>query len=315
MNQINTKVSREKENKKMNKKTRRAIEICIYVVHVSIAITFAVFAFLPKWSDYRDFFCGIATALVGNVFILVIMKLFSEGDDEVLIGKLNTIIDDKKIMDDALRRDLENMISAKMTELNYTTVEKEALTQFFNKIDLDKIDEIYMVGYSLAHVFEQHHDDFVTYLRKNIKIKVILISPESTAGTLMAERVGKSHRVGEPHRRTLRYIDEINDESLNNESLNEQSQIEVAKVGWVPSCTIILTCNRNENYFVMLQGVNGFSLDNRIIGVSRRLYSVCTSTFKDKRITFFKNNFEYLWNDSRTILYQNILEYLNENEK
>ena len=309
-NQTNLKESREAGKKKLNKTARRAIEICIYIVHLSVAAVFALLAFHPKWSNYSDFSCGIATALLGNVFILAIMKLFSEGEDEALIKKIDTIIDDKKVLDETLHRNLENMISSKMTELNYTTIEKPALSQFFSQVDIDKTDEIYMVGYSLAHVFEQHRQDFIMFLKKDIKVKVILISPESTAGKLMAERVGKTHRVGEPHRRTLRYIDEINDDSSNN-----QCQIEVAKVGWVPSCTILLTINKDENYYVMLQGVNGFSLDNKIKGVDRRLYSVCTSTFKDERITFFKNNFEYLWSDPRTIKYQNIIEYLNENEK
>ena len=33
--------------------------------------------------------------------------------------------------------------------------------------DKNKTDEIYMVGYSMAHVFEQHRQDFIMFLKKN----------------------------------------------------------------------------------------------------------------------------------------------------
>lgn len=296
----------------MNSKNDRKLVVAANIIQIIIAASCIVIAFSSEWKtkDWSDILLGISTGLIGNVIIFMIMKYFMNSSDSVVINKIDEILKEQKISDDNMFRKVENMISAKMTELNYCIKEKDALTQFFSCVDLERTEEIYMIGYSMAHVFEQYRQDFIKYLEKCIKIKVILISPESTAGKLMAERVGIMHRVGEPHRRTLRYIDEINDESNN-----DACKIEVAKVSWVPSCTIILTKSRNEDYFVLLKGINGFSLNNKIRGVDRRLYSVSTSSFCDERITFFKNNFEYLWNDLATEQYKDIKEYMSNYEK
>ena len=294
----------ENKNRKNNKYVW-----AINTIQILLAIIFILCALRAKTTTYIDVWLGIATGLIGNVIIFFIMRYFMENNDSEAIDKIDEILKKKTQSDEELHRRIENMISAKMTELNYSTDEKESLHQFFKRIDLEKTDEIYMIGYSLAHVFEQHRKDFIKYLQKNVKIKVILISPESTAGKLMAERVGRLHRVGEPHRRTLTYIEEINEEA-NNESC----QIEVAKVSWVPSCTVILTKNDNASFYVMLLGLNGFSLNNKIRGVDRRLYSVCTSTFEDERISFIKNNYEYLWNDHATEKYTDIKGYLDKYE-
>ena len=284
--------------------------VAVNIIQMLLAVVFILMALLPKFKDWDEIFFGISTGLIGNVIIFLIMRYFMANSDMEVINKIDQVLKQQATSDDAMYRKVENMISSKMTELSYSTKEKDALAQFFIRVNLEKTEEIYMIGYSLAHVFEQYRKDFIKYIEKCIKIKVILISPESTAGKLMAERVGKMQRVGEPHRRTLRYIEEI-----NVESNNDACKIEVAKVSWVPSCTIILTKNKNEDYFVLLKGINGFSLNNQIRGVDRRLYSVCTSSFKDERVTFFKNNFEYLWNDGATEHYKDIKEYMNSYEE
>ena len=72
----------QKENHLMIKnwrtKLKKGIEICIYVVHILVALLFLSFAFNPNYSNFRDFSCGIATALIGNMFIIFIMKLHTK---------------------------------------------------------------------------------------------------------------------------------------------------------------------------------------------------------------------------------------------
>lgn len=275
-----------------------------YCIVILIGIITGIIAHFSTNNDFDSLLWGLTSSCFFTVLVFTVLKFFLSNSDDILSHKIDALLLDKKNSDDLLVQRIEEMISLKIMELQYNTNERESLIQFFNSIKIDQIDRLYMIGYSMAHVFQQHKPDIVKLLQLNVDIRVMLIDPNSTAGTLMREKVGSTHKIGEPHRRTLRYIDET-----NTISRDKGSKVTVSKVSWIPSSTIILAKNSHENYYVLLVGINGFIIDNTI---DRRLYSVSNSTVKDEKINFFETHFEYLWNENKQNIYSDLKQYLKQ---
>lgn len=289
-----------------NDKRNKRLIFAVYTILVLIAIGTGYLAYEKKIPDFTSFFWGISSSFTATVFLYTILKFFLVNSDDVVIKRIDDIQKEKLISDEKLIHRIDEMMSSKIMPLSYNINEAESLSKFFKFINLEKTDSIYLTGYSMAHVFQQHRNDFIEILNRKIEVKVLLIDPDSTAGQLMKERVGPTHIVGGPHRRTLRYIDEINDSVSNN------SKIIVSKMSWIPSCSLILTKNSREDYFTLMIGVNGFNLNNANKQAPRRLYSVINSTFKDEKIAFYQSNFEYLWEENSGNIYQDIKQYIKQ---
>lgn len=289
---------------KKDRKLKTASYIIIGLVGVVISSIVAYNDFFPKLTGY---FWGISSSATFAFFIYIVLKYFLVNTDDIIIDKIDNNQAKQSESVEMIISKINSLKSSEMATESYCTNEGEALNSFFRNINLEQTESIYMIGYSMAHVFQQHRQDFIKILKHKIKVNVLLVDPHSTAGILMKERVGTTHKVGGPHRRTLRYITEIND--LDS---NESSNITVSKVSWIPSCTVILAKNSKENFYVLMTGINGFNLDNSKKSIPRRLYSINFYTYKDLKIEFFQSNFEYLWSENSKNIYTDINLYLND---
>lgn len=257
---------------------------------------------------------GIATSCFSSVIIFAILKIFMSDSNDILLDRMKDVASDMLVVNNANRKSNEMLTERLETFIKnanpqHTTAETDALRVFFQKLKFEKCDQLIMCGYSMAHVFESYKSTFVELLKNNVSIQVLLVDPESSSGQLMRDKLyreglSKLHEVGEPHKRTLRYINAINNQAYNPERPN---QITVSKVSWIPSATIILASNKAENYYVLLEGINGFILSNK---VSRRLYSVYASTEKDKKISFYTTHFNMLWAENKANVYHDLEEFL-----
>lgn len=286
-----------------------------YVIIGSIALGLASLTLLIPSDWAASTICmGIATSCFSSVLIFAILKIFMSDSNDILLDKIKNVTLNMLDVNNANRKSNEILTETLETFIKnaspkHTTVEKDALSEFFQKLKFEKCDQLIMCGYSMAHVFASDSSTFIELLKKNVRIKVLLVDPESSSGQLMRDKLhreglSKLHEVGEPHKRTLRYINAINNQAYTPDSPN---QITVSKVSWIPSATIILASNKAENYYVLLEGINGFILSNK---VSRRLYSVYASTEKDKKISFYTTHFEMLWAENEANIYHNLEEFI-----
>lgn len=267
------------------KKYRKLLTFAAYIIVSLVAVIASIIGF-NSIGAWQSFLLGLSTSCLVTVFVFLVLQFFLASSDHSLLSNI------------------DDLISLKLLEVKYNTDEHESLSVFFNNLENEKINQLDMIGYSMAHVFQQHEKDIKKLLAQKVRIRVILTDPDSIAGNLMKEKVGSYHKVGEPHKRTLRYINNI-----NNSSLCSKVKIEVSKVSWIPSCTIIL--GKRKNYFRILLGINGFLLGKDI---DRRLYTVSASNVKDDKFTFFESHFDKFWEENKANIYTNLNEYLNEYE-
>lgn len=140
----------------------------------------------------------------------------------------------------------------------------------------------------MAHVFQSFSTELIDLLQKGTKISILLVNPDSIAGELMVEAVGDKAQVDEPHLRSIRYISNI----YNKLPTKKRDKLLVKKVSWVPSCSILYAKQKNDFYSICI-GINGYVIDKEI---DRRLYSVSTSRYQEKRMIFLEAHFNKLWN-------------------
>lgn len=95
---------------------------------------------------------------------------------------------------------------------------------------------------------------------------------------------------------------------------NCKPNITVGKISWIPSTTLVLAANNNNDYFVLLEGINGFMLNNKI---SRRLYNINQTTLRDMKIDFYESHFKALWKeaDNQGNIYSDIIGVLQNKGK
>lgn len=252
----------------MNKVKSRLVQAC-YIFILIIAVVLYLLTYIIEDQGINSYLLSLSSSCVGTVFFILIFKFFLADSDSILLEKFDILI------------------SEKLLSKRSTFSEKEAMEDFFTTINSCKISRICLVGYSMAHVFQQYQSEFVKYINEKIEIKVLLVDPNSTAGTLMTEVVGNSDLVKEPHLRSIKYINKIN--SMGH---NSKYSIKVRKINWIPSCNAIFAVHKDRSYSMCL-GINGFVLDSNI---ERRLYTIDKSIFKDKHIEFIESHFESLWN-------------------
>ena len=249
-----------------NEKSRKRLQIAAYIVMLLLA-AMCVFLGIYTFSENQTtsgLLLGLSTELIGTIIIITILKFFLSDSDR----SIDEVLDILKS-------------SNSKKQLSYTCSERVALTKLGNELEKRKIGNIMMIGYSMAHVVQYLREILEEALENGATIKIMLLDPYSTAGTLMTEKVGD--KVIEPHERTIRYINEINERSQTNNT------IQVTKISWVPSCTIIQVENllNKQKLYTQLVGVNGFVLDD---SVARRLYEINSSLVKDSKYMFFENH-------------------------
>lgn len=289
-----------------------------YAIIAGIGIILFLVAFLiPEKLLAKSIFIGIATSCLSSVLIFVVLKFFMSSADDLLVDQIKDVASEIYATNAHTEKTNQKLIEKIDTFIKdsirpSTTEEKEALYEFFDKLKTDRCDSIIMCGYSMAHVFNNYRNRFIELLNNNVDVKVLLVDPESSSGQLMRDKLNreglaKLHPVGEPHIRALRYIHEkINGCMPDKEN---SPRITVSKVSWIPSVTLILASNRNSDYFVLLEGINGFMLSNKL---SRRLYSIHTSTIRDKRIEFYESHFKALWDENISNIYSGLEGFLTQ---
>ncbi len=252
----------------MNKVKHRLIQAC-YIFILIIAVALLLLTYIIENQNVNSYLLSLSSSCVGTVFFFLIFKFFLADSDTILLEKIDILI------------------SEKFLSKRSTFSEKEAMETFFSTINGCKISKISLIGYSMAHIFQQYQSEFVQYINERTEIKVLLIDPNSTAGTLMTEVVGNTDLVQEPHSRSIKYINKINSMGHNSRNI-----IQVRKINWIPSCNAIVAIHKDRSYSMCL-GINGFVLDSNI---ERRLYSIEKSNYKDKHVQFIESHFESLWN-------------------
>lgn len=252
----------------MNKVKHRLIQAC-YIFILIIAIVLFLLTYIIENQSLNSYLLSLSSSCIGTVFFFLIFKFFLADSDTILLEKIDILISEKFLSKRA------------------TFSEKEAMGIFFSSIDGCKMSKIYLIGYSMAHIFQQYQSEFVKYINEKTEIKILLIDPNSTAGSLMAETIGNVDLVQEPHFRSIKYINKI-----NSMGCNTKYNMKVKKINWVPSCNVIYAMHKDRSYSMCL-GINGFVLDDNI---ERRLYSIEKSKYKDKYIAFIESHFESLWN-------------------
>ena len=166
--------------------------ICASYIIISLLAVILFFVGIHVEDDvFKSYFLNLSAACVGTVSFFLIFKFFRADSDTILLQKFDDII------------------STKLIEQEYTTKEKDALKTFFNSINNQKISEMCLVGYSMAHVFQSFDAELIDLLTKGTKVSILLINPDSIAGKLMVEAVGNENQVNEPHLRSIRYISNI----------------------------------------------------------------------------------------------------------
>lgn len=247
-------------------KARHRLMLSCYIFILILAGLFYLASLYFEQGEIKSYLLSLSSGCAGTVFFFFIFKFFMSDSDSILLEKI------------------DSMISTKILSTKYDVKEKDVLAAFFTSLADNHITNMYFVGYSMAHIFQQYQGELICHLRKGAKIKVILIDPISSAGKVMEETVGSKELVIEPHHRSVRYIRNINEKSIRN-------KIGIRKVSWIPSCSIIYAVSK-QNFYAICMGINGFVLDH---SVDRRLYTISVSKFKDDKMLFFESHIEKLW--------------------
>lgn len=248
---------------------RKKLICACYIIITLVAIILFFSGIYSKDDVIKAFLLNISAACVGTVFFFLIFKFFRADSDTILLEKFDDII------------------SNKLIEQEYTVKEMDALKLFFNSINNQKVSEMCLIGYSMAHIFQSFETELIEILKKGTKISILLINPDSTAGRLMVEAIGDETQVNEPHLRSIRYISNIH----NKLSEKKRTKLLMRKVSWIPSCSILYAKQKNTFYSICI-GINGYVLDKEL---DRRLYSVSISKYQDKRMIFLETHFNKLW--------------------
>lgn len=315
-----------------NESMRKTLNWNFYLI-IAFIVILSVFGFLfEKNESIKSIYIGVATGLISSFLINFFSKLYKSNANDAIISKIEDIADKMDDTNSKIAQNSENLIKI-VTDNNKRLLEEfdvfiqnasssgimdenTALRDFFDKLKTDKCNSIIMCGYSMAHIFKNYERKFVELLNNGVNIKVLLVDPESSSGQLMRDKLSREgleelHPVGEPHFRTLRYIHEI---MISCSEKNCKPNITVGKISWIPSTTLVLAANNNNDYFVLLEGINGFMLNNKI---SRRLYNINQTTLRDMKIDFYESHFKALWKeaDNQGNIYSDIIGVLQNKGK
>lgn len=271
---------------------RNKLVIAAYAILIFVAIVCSFIA--ACWTESsiaRTILYGIASNCIFTTLVYTILNFFM-ADPNKIIKEEMTQNNDKLIQTiNRTNKDVIKKIQAviditspKSHELN----EYKALDNFFSGIKDKEITNLDLVGYCMTHIFQHHQQDLVNLLDKDVKIRVMIIDPNSAAGEFMKAHVNQGPENGDPYVRSSILIEQINNNQTNNRKTN---LIQFIPMDWVP-CGAILMAHNNTNYFSLLFGINGFSLKKI---PDRRLYVLETTESKSAKFSFLSNHYEELW--------------------
>ena len=158
---------------------------------------------------------------------------------------------------------------------------------------LGRAKSLDLLGYSMAHMFATSKTQIGIAVAKGLRARVMILDPLSTAGKLMAEKVGDYGRVREPHERSIRYIKEIIEIARSGEA---RGTLQVKYVPWIPSCYLNIV-DASESSGVALIGLNSLVLGSKL---PRRIHFILEKSRDVTSFGFFAAQFEALWNSIAT---------------
>lgn len=273
-------------------KQRNKLIIAAYAILIFVAIVCSfIAAFLTENTIARTILYGIASNCIFTTLVYTVLNFFMADPNEIIkeemaqnndkltqtINRTNEVVI-KKI------QTVIDMTSPKSHELN----EYKALDDFFSGIKDKEITNLDLVGYCMTHIFQHHQKDLAHLLDKNVKIRVMIIDPNSAAGEFMKAHVDQGPQNGDPYVLSSILIEQIN---TNQTKKGKNNLIQFIPMDWVP-CGAILMAHNNTNYFSLLFGINGFSLKKI---PDRRLYILETTDNKSAKFSFLSNHYEELW--------------------
>ena len=182
----------------------------------------------------------------------------------------------------------------------FTTADPEDREFDFTR-KLARARSLDLLGYSMAHMFATSKTQLGLALASGLRIRAMILDPHSTAGTLMAEKVGDFELVREPHERTVRYLKEIIEIARSNRP--EKGSLNVKYVPWIPSCYLNIV-DAHESSGEALIGLNSLNLGTTL---PRRIHFILEKSRDETSFVFFVAQFDVLWSSlgTQSMVYPN----------
>ena len=151
-----------------------------------------------------------------------------------------------------------------------------------------------LLGYSMAHLLATSKTQLASAIVQGLTARIVLLDPHSTAGRLMAAKVGDFDRVLEPHERSVRYIREIVTMAAAGKA---NGRVDVKLMPWVPSCYMNII-DAGAATGEALIGLNALSLGPTL---PRRLHFMLSKATDGPSFDFFVAQFNELWKSASTV--------------
>ncbi len=260
---------------------KQKLKVAAYSILAALAIIFGVSAiYVYKYSSLLGhFFAEVSAGIFCVILIFVILNFFFATPEAEMRNEFETI-----------RRSMSRKSMFYVTQdLNAQELAFIERTRHADTIDL--------VGYSLAHLISFIKRDLIAAIEGGAIVRICWVDPASTAGSLMAERVGDQVQVNEPIDRSTRYLHEIIS-AIAPSGVVVKGSVELRLANWIPSCYVNIL-NGSASDATMMVGIHAFAPGR---SSQRRLYFWVSKKDDPVAAAFFKDQFERIWSSSENVI-------------
>ena len=198
----------------MDDKKRQRFALAVYLFIASLSLLLAIYAINYTHDSTQSILLNLSTELAGVVIIFFLVNRLFLSDSWDTSDRLENLLNRLEKKTHLLKGEEDN-----------TTVEK--LFSGSSKIDL--------LGYSYINVMRNRQNFIIQLLRDGVQIRLVIVDPEKTAGTLSRENMDVDDLRRDVNV-TLSIVANISEEAKKY-----KGKIEVRLINWLPSCGLIIT--------------------------------------------------------------------------
>lgn len=268
----------------MNKKQKQLYALAVYLLLAALAVIFALIGIHYYQEDHpmRGLLINLSTELAGVVLIFfVVNQLFLLDRDRDVFKEIEF---------------LRNDIRARFSPLAWEAAGRD---RFKLETYLYEAQSTDFLGYTLANLLGAFREPLAKSIRKGTHVRILLVDSASAAGELMRDFMGDTEVLVRDTKRSFKYISHIKE--LLEEIGDVKGSLTVRMTSWIPSCNMIIVEGEKETGVAKI-GINTPTLRLPIGREYRdRLFLILSREEYPREFTYFKNQFDLLWNDKNTI--------------
>lgn len=219
----------------------------------------------------------LIAALIAFVMIFILFNRMGIGREDILVEKITKAA----FADGNLKFGVQQEIDQK-----YDLKEK-----------LKSCKSLDVVGYSNRYFISGVRPELETAILSGMNLRVIILEPNSSASKLLMDHQ-ILNEIEVDLQDVLRRIKNLN-ETIVNSKKKRAGKIDVRTLNWLPACSMIIVkpkSNKNPSIKIKFYAPSGRTALTQI-----ESHTIINEVKDTKLFEFYSNEFEKMWNSSKTI--------------